>query len=125
MVPRSGVSGKPEAPPRVVGGCRERADAPPPPGLKREVGAIVQAFARFMCAPAPSANVPQWTLYDSPRRAGAKVPYATWFLVKLSIYLKDPRLARHLPAEHRRAAAERPARAWVDPENVIHLRLDA
>ena len=105
---------------------REMIEACPdlPPNLKRESGAIIQAFTEFMCAPAPSANVPQWTLYDSPRQAGAKVPYATWFLVKLSYWLKDPRLATHLPAEHRHAAAERSARAWVNPENVIHLRLD-
>jgi hypothetical protein len=80
-----------------------------------------------MCAPAPSANVPQWTLYDSPRRAGAKVPYANWFLVKLSFYLKDPRLATHLathlPDAHRHAASERPPLSFSNPEIVIDLGL--
>jgi hypothetical protein len=98
-----------------------------PPNLKRESGAIIQAFTEFMCAPAPSANVPQWTLYDSPRRAGAKVPYATWLLVKLSFFLKDPRLATRLAtrlqAEHRQPAPEQPARVWDTPEDVIHLNL--
>jgi hypothetical protein len=94
-----------------------------PPGLKRESDAIVQAFAKFMCAPAPSTNAPQWTLYDSPRQTGAKVPYATWFLVKLSYYLKDPRLATHLQAEHHQPAPEQPALSWFYPK-VISLNLD-
>jgi hypothetical protein len=108
---------------------REMVEACPdlPPGLKRESGAIIQAFTEFMCAPAPSANVPQWTLYDSPRQAGAKVPYTTWLLVKLSFFLKDPRLAtrlaRHLQAAHRQPAPEQPARAWDTSEDVIQLHL--
>jgi hypothetical protein len=40
----------------------------------------------------------------------------TWFLVKLSFYLKDPRLATRLQAEHRQAAPERPALSCFYPE---------